>query len=103
MISQLFPGPTVDESVTVQNFLATADPGPEQKEKIKETMAFLGAVVRDEDYYTGNRIQKAVKSGAKSEFLFGRNELGGQIFHQWVQELLNKEDDELEELFAREL
>ena len=45
-------------------------------------MGFLEHVVRDEDYYTGNRIQKAVKTGAKSEFLFGRNEWGGQRFHR---------------------
>ena len=32
----------------------------------------------------GLRIQRAVKAGAKTEFLFGRNEGGGQAFHGWV-------------------
>jgi hypothetical protein len=45
-------------------------------------------VVRDEDYYTGNRIQRAVKTGAKTEFLFGRNEGPCQRFHGWVDALV---------------
>ena len=47
-----------------------------------------------------NRIQKAVKTGAKSEFLFGRNEAGGQRFHRWVEELVHADDAQLPKLFA---
>ena len=36
-----------------------------------QMMGFLMHVVRDEDYHTGNLIQKTVKTGAKQEFLFG--------------------------------
>ena len=57
-------------------------------------MKFLLAVVRDEDYFTGNRIQLAVKTGAKDHFLYGRNELGGQRFHQWVGDLVEAADEE---------
>ena len=64
-------------------------------------MKFLEHVVRDEDYFVGNLIQKSVKTGAKPEFLFGRNEAGGQRFHQWVNALLNTEDDQLPGLFAK--
>lgn len=56
MVSQLFPGATADESVTVQNFLATSEPDAERQKSIDGTMRFLLGVVRDEDYYTGNRI-----------------------------------------------
>ena len=49
-------------------------------------------VVRDEDYYTGNRIQRAVKTGAKQDFLFGRNEGPCQRFHGWVEALVGAED-----------
>jgi hypothetical protein len=63
-------------------------------------MKFLDHVVRDEDYYTGLRIQRAVKTGAKSEFLFGRNEGGGQRFHRWVDALVRADDDEFPGLFA---
>ena len=55
--------------------------------------------MRDEDYYTGLRIQRAVKTGAKSEFLFGRNEGGGHRFHRWVDELIELDDAELADAF----
>jgi phenylpropionate dioxygenase-like ring-hydroxylating dioxygenase large terminal subunit len=100
MVSQLFPGASPDESLTVQNFLATAAPDAERRAKIAETMRFLEHVVRDEDYFTGRRIQQAMKSGAKSEFLFGRNEAGGQRFHRWVDALVDCEDHALPKLFA---
>ncbi|MEE2672815.1 MAG: aromatic ring-hydroxylating dioxygenase subunit alpha [Myxococcota bacterium] len=100
MVSQLFPGATPDESVTVQNFLATAKPDAERQTQIETTMSFLEHVVRDEDYYTGNRIQKAVKTGAKSEVLFGRNEGGGQRFHRWLDALLATDDAQIWKLFA---
>ena len=101
MVSQLFPGATPDDSVTVQNFLTTSEPDAERQKQIEATMKFLEHVVRDEDYYTGNRIQKAVKTGAKSEFLFGRNEGGGQRFHRWLDALLATDDADLWQLFAQ--
>ncbi len=99
MVSQLFPGATPDESVTIQNFLATREPDDEQRGEIDETMQFLMHVVRDEDYETGSRIQKSVKTGAHSEFLFGRNEGGGQRFHRWVEALIRTDDGDLAKLF----
>ena len=101
MVSQLFPGPTADESITVQNFLSPQPPDDARKGAIEGVMKFLEHVVKNEDYFTGNRIQKAVKTGAKTEFLFGRNEGGGQRFHRWVDALVRTPDDELAERFAR--
>ncbi len=95
MVSQLFPGPTADESTTVQNFLTLTPPDAERRKAIDKTMGFLEHVVRDEDYYTGNRVQKALKAGAKSDCLFGRNEGGGQRFHRWVDALVATEDEAL--------
>jgi hypothetical protein len=100
MVSQLFPGTSADESVTIQNFLAPVAPDAEGRKAIDAQMEFLLHVVRDEDYYTGGRIQKAVKTGARSSFLFGRNEGGGQRFHRWVEAILHTENDRLERLFA---
>lgn len=100
MVSQLFPGRTADESVTVQNFLTTRPPDDARKAAVEGMMKFLDHVVRNEDYYTGNRIQKAVKTGAKREFLFGRNESGGQRFHAWVDALVRSDDAALAGLFA---
>ena len=93
MVSQLFPGSTPETSITVQHFLATFDPNDEQRSVIDKQMDFLLHVVRDEDYYTGNRIQRAVKTGAKAEFMFGRNEGPCQRFHGWVEELIAAPDE----------
>ena len=103
MVSQLFPGADVGSSVTVQTFLHTQPDAPGQAEDIERTMAFLHHVVADEDYYTGLRIQKALRTGAKKEVLFGRNEGGGQRFHQWVDAIINTDDADLELLFKRGL
>ncbi len=100
MVSQLFPGDTPETSVTVQNFLATFEPDDEAMTLIDKQMDFLLHVVRDEDYYTGNRIQRAVKTGAKPEFVFGRNEGPCQRFHTWVEDLVNADDAEFVRLFA---
>jgi len=101
MVSQLFPGPGPEQSTTVQNFLATFQPDANQRALIQKQIDFLRKVVVTEDYKTGNLIQKSVKTGAKKEFLFGRNEGGGQQFHRWVQTLLETDDTQLAELFAK--
>lgn len=91
MVSQLFPGADPDTSVTTQHFLAAFEPTDEQLAAIEVQMDVLLRVVRDEDYFTGNRIQRTVKTGAKAEFLFGRNEGSCQRFHGWVDDLVRAE------------
>lgn len=100
MVSQLFPGDTPETSVTIQNFLATFEPDAEALTLIDKQMDFLLHVVRDEDYYTGNRIQRAIRSGAKTEFVFGQNEGPCQRFHTWVDDLVAADDAEFARLFA---
>lgn len=94
MISQLLPGDDPDKSHTIQNFFTTFEPDEIDLQAIDNQKEFLMHVVRDQDYYTGLRIQKAVKTGAKDHFLYGRNELGGQRFHRWVQDLVDAEGEE---------
>lgn len=94
MVSQLFPGETPDDSITIQNFLHTKPSDEDQVQKVEEVMAFLMHVVADEDYYTGRRIQRTLKTGAKPEVVFGRNEGGGQRFHRWVDALIAADTDE---------
>jgi hypothetical protein len=36
------------------------------------------------------------------EVLFGRNEKGGQVFHEWVKRLVAASDDDLVGIFAAE-
>jgi carnitine monooxygenase subunit len=92
MVSQLFPGATPGTSITTQSFLAVGDhPDGERMVEIEKQIDFLAHVVRDEDYATGLRIQQAVQTGAKPEFVFGRNEGPCQRFHTWVEQLVQAE------------
>lgn len=103
MISQLFPGETVGESHTTQYYVMERQPEtPEQVQAAHDQFNFLEVVVRDEDYATGKRQHQALQSGLLDEVLFGRNEKGGQVFHQWVERLTHASDEELIAIFAAE-
>jgi carnitine monooxygenase subunit len=86
LISQLFPGSTPGSSVTVQNYYVAAEPSEEVRASAEKKADFLEMVVRDEDYFTGLRLQTALATGAKSHVVFGRNEQGGQRFHATVEQ-----------------
>lgn len=104
MISQLFPGATVGESYTTQFYVMEHKPTDEVAIKAaRDQFDFLEIVVRDEDYKTGKRQHEALQSGLMKEVLFGRNERGGQVFHQWVDKLTHASDAELKDIFAREM
>jgi len=100
LVSQLFPGDNADRSLTIQSYFLDHEPDDEERELAEKQADFLEHVVRDEDYYTGLRIQRAVKTGAKSEFLFGRNEGGGHRFHRWVDKLIELDDAALPSAFT---
>jgi len=100
MISQLFPGETVSRSYTIQNYLMETKPADDIVPQAVEQFAFLERVVRDEDYATGIKQQRALATGAKSHVMFGRNEAGGQHFHRFLAELLTVEDEGLDRFFA---
>ncbi|MEE4338040.1 aromatic ring-hydroxylating oxygenase subunit alpha [Erythrobacter sp.] len=103
LISQLFPGEEVGTSWTTQFYVMENQPETEEQVKsAHEQFDFLEIVVRDEDYATGRRQHEALQSGLMDHVLFGRNERGGQVFHQWVEKLVNASDDELLDIFARE-
>lgn len=92
LISQLFPGPTVGTSTTIQNIFVAKEPNDEERAAGLSRADFFEMVVRDEDYYTGIRQQRALATGAKSHVLFGRNEGGGQLFHQLLDQYLQVAD-----------
>ena len=100
LISRLLPGESVGESLTTQYYLTEGTPDEVQSAEVDAHFAFLERVVRDEDYATGLRQQKALKNGGRSHVLFGRNEGGAQRFHQWVDKVIAADDDRLEALFA---
>ena len=101
MVSQMFPGKTVTESRTIQNFLRYGDESQKNQTELDQFMGFMRHVVEDEDYRTGKKVQTALATGAKAYSLFGRNEGGGQLFHKWVDALLETSDGELPALFRR--
>ncbi|MDA0370162.1 MAG: Rieske 2Fe-2S domain-containing protein [Actinomycetota bacterium] len=98
-VARIFPGDSADESITYLDFISTAPKTDEFVEIIEKQIAFLEHVVRDEDYATGLKIQRTVKTGAKTEFVFGRNEGGAQYVHGWIDAIIDTSDDELSELF----
>ena len=99
MVSLLYPGDELGTSTTVQLFLQTREPDEAQVEVLERTMAFYHHVVANEDYFTGLRLQRALRSGGKAVTLFGRNEGGGQRFHRFLGELLATADEDLPTLF----
>lgn len=103
LISQLFPGDSPGESYTIQNYLLEKVPDQEQAEAAQVQFDFLKHVVEAEDYATGLKQQQSLRTGARDHILFGRNEEGGQRFHQWLKEILNTDDDKLNDLFRSAL
>ncbi|MCY3632295.1 MAG: aromatic ring-hydroxylating dioxygenase subunit alpha [bacterium] len=86
LVSQLFPGPTVDTSLTIQTVLCRQEPITDEERQVAEQFsALVLQAVRDEDYWVGFQIQNALKSGATSEVLFGRNEPSLQHYHHAVE------------------
>jgi carnitine monooxygenase subunit len=90
LMSQLFPGSTPGSSVTIQSYFVASEPSAEARELAEQKADFLHAVVRDEDYYTGLRLQRALATRAREHVVFGRNEGGGQRFHQMRDHFLDK-------------
>jgi len=45
--------------------------------------------------------QRGSTVGARVHVLFGKNEGGGQLFHQWVDTLLETPHEDFPELFQR--
>lgn len=100
-VARIFPGASADESITYLDFISTAPLTDDFVAIADKQIAFLEMVVRDEDYATGLKIQRTVKTGAKKEFVFGRNEGGAQYVHGWLDAILDTPDHELSELFRR--
>lgn len=101
MISQLFPGATVGESVTTQFYVMEKKPNdPDVIQGAHDQFEFLKHVVKDEDYATGKRQHEALQSGLMDQVWFGRNEGGGQVFHGWVKDIVETPDQKLNPLFS---
>lgn len=85
LVSQVFPGPTPDTTLTRQSIMCAKK--PETIEEIDKTEGFSQLVlkaVREEDYAMGFQIQKTLGSKANEAFIFGRNEPALQHYHDHV-------------------
>jgi len=100
-VARIYPGAHPEESVTWLDFIGTAPLDDEHRALAAKQIDFLERVVRDEDYATGLKIQRTVRTGAKSEFVFGRNEGGAQYVHGWLDAILETSDEDLSALFRR--
>jgi hypothetical protein len=84
----VFPGPTPDTTLTRQTVLCAQLPETEAEREAADTFSAMTLqAVQDEDYQIGLGIQAAIRSGANTEFLFGRNEPAVQHYHNWVAKL----------------
>jgi phenylpropionate dioxygenase-like ring-hydroxylating dioxygenase large terminal subunit len=82
LVSQVFPGPTHETTVTRQSVLSARKPMTDEEKEATETFARLVLkAVSEEDYAIGFTIQQALRAGGNAAFTFGRNEPGVQHFH----------------------
>jgi phenylpropionate dioxygenase-like ring-hydroxylating dioxygenase large terminal subunit len=94
LVSQIFPGPGPDATITRQSILSARPPADEAA--LATTRAFSAMTlqaVQEEDYAIGFGIQQALGSGANRDFLFGRNEPAVQNYHRWVERFMRQEAD----------
>jgi phenylpropionate dioxygenase-like ring-hydroxylating dioxygenase large terminal subunit len=91
LVSQIYPGKDPSQTVTRQTVLVHAHSGGGYDVGAADEFSDMTLrAVRDEDYPIGLSIQGALNSGANTHFLFGRNEIGLQHYHKWVQRLMER-------------
>ena len=101
MISQILPGETVGDSITTQYYIMEEAPVGEELVAANAQFDFFEEVVMTEDYAMGFSIQRSLSGSGIDHVPLGRNELGNQRFHQWIQKIVEIEtEEELNVLFA---
>lgn len=93
IISQVIPGNTVGESVTVQTYLHEKAQNEEERATAAELTSFIAHVVRDEDLPMSQDQQHILSSGIQKFVQFGRNEGGLQHFHRWVEHCVSTDEE----------
>ena len=100
MVSQILPGEHVGESITTQYYLM--DTAPADPEAAETQFDFFQQVVMQEDYAMGASAQAVLPGSGIDHLLLGRNELGNQRFHHWVQQICDAAtSQEFKALFAQ--
>ena len=89
LVSQVFPGPTPETTITRQTVLSARVPVTDEEKAATASFAeVVLKAVRDEDYVIGFSIQQALRAGGNKAFTFGRNEPGVQHFHKTVDTIM---------------
>jgi phenylpropionate dioxygenase-like ring-hydroxylating dioxygenase large terminal subunit len=91
MVSRLFPGPTVDRCTVVQyQYFRSPLETDEARDAAETKRKRYEQVTYDEDFVTVMSITRRVDvlAEAGETFKFGRNEVGNQNLHTWVDKLL---------------
>lgn len=88
-VSLVLPGRSVTESRTQQLILLREAPQTEEEVKsADQARDWFHDVVLDEDYLTGEGVQRGLAALAETDYVFGRNEPGVQHFHRVLNELM---------------
>jgi phenylpropionate dioxygenase-like ring-hydroxylating dioxygenase large terminal subunit len=88
LVSQLYPGASIGETLTRQTVLAAKAPvTPEERQATATFSDMVLRAVRDEDYAINFKIQAGLRSGGNREFTIGRNEPAVQHYHKWVAKI----------------
>ena len=91
IVSQVFPGPTPDRTITRQSILSAREPVTDEQKKATEDFAqIVLSAVRDEDYAIGAGVQAGLQSDGNRSFTFGRNEPAVQHFHRMVAQFMER-------------
>lgn len=90
-VAQLFPGDEPGRNVTIMNYIYPTAPQSEEERQALDAMSdFFFDVVEKEDYLMGMRVQQGLEAQRTGFVTFGRNELGNQYFHRWVEHYLSQ-------------
>ena len=101
LVSQIFPGPTHETTVTRQTVLcSTGEQTGEWLANAENFSEMTLQAVRDEDYAVVATIQAALPAGANRDFLIGRNEPGVQHYHRTVARMMDGAGGQPDPLFA---
>ncbi|MEM7019274.1 MAG: SRPBCC family protein [Pseudomonadota bacterium] len=84
-LSRLFPGPSVNESTTIQHQYFRQPVEGRMVEAAEEKRILYEQVVRDEDCKTVFEISDALPAMADMPIIFGRNESGNQALHKVIR------------------
>lgn len=88
-VSQIWPGSEPGSSVTRQVMLTTLDvDSPEVAAMAAHQPEAFYAIINGDDYTVGRGIQAGIAAGGNTHFTFGRNEVGAQHLHSWIESMV---------------